>query len=77
MNSPITGNPNVVRSVVSNGTAPAEALERIYLATLSRRPTAAETKMLTEYLSKNGTTPTAYGDILWAVLNSSEFTLVR
>ena len=33
--------------------------------------------MLTEYLGKNGTTPAAYGDVLWAVLNSSEFTLVR
>ena len=77
MNSPITGTANVVRSVVPTGAAPTEALERVYLATLSRRPTAAETKMLTEYLAKNGTTPNAYGDVLWAVLNSSEFTLVR
>jgi hypothetical protein len=77
MNSSITGNPNVVRSIVPPGTAPAEAVERIYLTTLSRRPSASETTMLTEYLSKNGTTPAAYGDILWAVLNSSEFTLVR
>jgi hypothetical protein len=77
MNSPITGNPGVVRSIVPPGTAPADAVERVYLTALSRRPSAAEAKMLTEYLSKNGTTPAAYGDILWAVLNSSEFTLVR
>src|SRR5262249_8135519 len=30
MNSPITGNPNVVRSIVPPGTAPAEAGERVY-----------------------------------------------
>jgi len=46
------------------------------LATLSRRPTADEVKKLTEYVDRVGA-PTAYGDILWAVLNSSEFTLVR
>ena len=77
MNSPVTGNPAVVRGIAPPGTAPAEAVERIYLTALSRRPTASETKMLTEYLGKNGTTPAAYGDVLWAVLNSSEFTLVR
>ena len=74
---PVTGNPAVVRGIAPPGTAPAEAVERIYLTALSRRPTASETKMLTEYLGKNGTTPAAYGDVLWAVLNSSEFTLVR
>jgi hypothetical protein len=31
---------------------------------------------LTEYTDRVGA-PAAYGDILWAVLNSSEFTLVR
>ena len=35
-----------------------------------------ETKNLTAYASRVGA-QIAYGDILWAVLNSSEFTLVR
>jgi hypothetical protein len=75
MNSPIANNAASVRALVGNG-KPAEALEKIYLATLSRRPTAEETKNLTEYVDRVGAN-TAYGDILWAVLNSSEFTLVR
>lgn len=75
MNSPIANNAASVRALVGNG-KPAEALEKIYLATLSRRPTAEETKNLTEYIDRVGAN-TAYGDILWAVLNSSEFTLVR
>jgi hypothetical protein len=33
--------------------------------------------MLTEYVAKAGSPATGYGDILWAVLNGSEFTLVR
>ncbi|HVL14338.1 MAG TPA: hypothetical protein VM529_17330, partial [Gemmata sp.] len=57
--------------------APAEAIERIYLAALSRRPTPDEMTILTEYVAKAGSANTAYSDILWAALNSSEFTLIR
>jgi hypothetical protein len=77
MNSPIANNPTVVRAIVGSATKPEDAIEQIYLAALSRRPTADETKMLTEYVAQAGSPVTAYGDILWAVLNSSEFTLVR
>lgn len=55
----------------------AQSLERLYLSTLSRRPTAAESQRLTEYIAKNGSTPATYEDILWAILNSSEFMMVR
>ncbi|MCS6864472.1 MAG: DUF1549 and DUF1553 domain-containing protein [Gemmataceae bacterium] len=75
MNSPITNNPAVVRAIVGNS-SPAEAIERIYLTALSRRPTAEERKNLMSYVERVGGM-TAYSDILWAVLNSSEFTLVR
>jgi hypothetical protein len=54
---------------------PSEALERIYLATLGRRPTAAEAAKLAEFVKKSGDARTAYGDVIWAVLNSSEFAL--
>jgi hypothetical protein len=77
MNSNIANNPAAVRGVVGSATRPEDAIERIYLAALSRRPTAAELKALTDYVAKAGTPMTAYGDILWAALNSSEFTLIR
>jgi len=76
MNSPIANNPAAVRAVTGGATKPEEAIERIYLAALSRRPTADEVKSLTAYVSRVGAS-TAYGDILWAVLNSSEFTMIR
>jgi hypothetical protein len=77
MNSPIANNPAALRTVIGSATDPTEAVERIYLAALSRRPTADERKTLAEYVAKVGNKQTALGDILWAVLNSSEFTLVR
>ena len=76
MNSPIANSPAAVRAVTGGTSKPEEAIEKIYLAALSRRPTADETKTLTAHVGRVGA-PTAYGDILWAVLNSSEFTLVR
>jgi hypothetical protein len=77
MNSPIANNPATVRTIIGSATEPPDAIERIYLAALSRRPTADENKALTEYVARASTRATAYGDILWAVLNSSEFTFVR
>ncbi|MFM8270732.1 MAG: DUF1553 domain-containing protein, partial [Gemmata sp.] len=76
MNSPIANNPAAVNAVTGSATRPEDAIERIYLAALSRRPTADELKNLTDYVAKNGNRP-GYSDILWAVLNSSEFTLIR
>jgi hypothetical protein len=77
MNSPIANNPAAVRAIAGSASDPEEAIERIYLAALSRRPTSDEKKTLTEYVNKSSTRIAAYGDVLWAVLNSSEFTLVR
>src|SRR5262249_36907048 len=55
---------------------PAQTIERLFLATVSRRPTAAETQRLEKYMQANNGNPSkAYGDIVWALLNSSEFTV--
>jgi hypothetical protein len=65
-----------VRQTVKPDQLPARNIERLFLATLSRRPTAAETQRLTKYLRANNSNPSrAYGDILWALLNCSEFNL--
>jgi len=77
MNSKITGSPAVLRQFASPGAKPAEVIEKLYLATLSRRPTDAEVKKLTDYSAKAGGPAEACGDILWVLLNSSEFAMVR
>ena len=51
------------------------ALEKLYLTALARRPTADETKRLTAYIAKNPTD--GYADVLWSLLNSSEFGMIR
>src|SRR5262249_35699828 len=76
-NSPIANNPGAVRMVLGGIAKPDEAFEKIYLAVLARHPTAEEKKTLTAYTGRIGNANTAYSDILWATLNSSEFTLIR
>ncbi|HJZ59402.1 MAG TPA: DUF1549 and DUF1553 domain-containing protein [Gemmataceae bacterium] len=77
MNSRITGNPAVIRTFAGPKDTPAQVIEKIYLAALSRRPTKAELDRLTQYVTKAASPTEAYGDILWAVLNSSEFAMVK
>jgi hypothetical protein len=77
MNSPFTNKAEAIAAdITKESKAPADAIERIYLTALSRRPTPAETHRMTTYVNRPGATPReSYGDILWALLNSSEFVL--
>lgn len=51
-------------------------IEQLYLRALSRRPTEAETLRLTSFVREHPVSPiAAYSDILWSMLNSSEFVL--
>ena len=53
-------------------------LEVLFLSTLSRKPTPREHKKLTKYVTDGGVTDNrreALADILWGLLNSSEFVL--
>lgn len=53
-------------------------VETLYLATLSRRPRAEESERLVKYVESGGAkkdAKAALGDVLWALLNSSEFIL--
>jgi hypothetical protein len=55
-----------------------EKLETLFLAALSRRPTAAEKEQLGAYISSGGTSQNsqeAMADVFWVLLNSSEFLL--
>jgi hypothetical protein len=51
-----------------------EALvEELYLRTLSREPTEKERVAALEYIETVNSRPTAFEDLFWALLNSSEF----
>lgn len=55
-----------------------DRVEILYLATLSRRPTESEQELLGEYISEEASGSELYeplADVLWALLNSAEFTM--
>jgi hypothetical protein len=65
----------VARAMKEGENVPSRVIERLYLYALSRRPAAEEIQRLLEFVRQNdGAEPrAAYGDILWAILNTSEF----
>src|SRR5262249_61256878 len=82
MNSPIMASARLTNvaakaSELSAGAKPERAIEKLYPTALSRRPTADETKRMTEFVAKHENPRSAYGDVLWVLLNSSEFALNR
>ncbi len=50
-----------------------DALEQVYLRTLSRKPTEREREKSLNYVKKVGNRAEAFEDILWALINSTEF----
>lgn len=55
-----------------------ERIEMLFLATLTRRPTANERSKFVEYVHSGGATKNpqeAFSDVLWALLNSGEFSM--
>src|SRR5262249_15008367 len=66
----------VTKQIVGPGTAPEQAVEWLYLRVLSRRPSTDERNRLLTYLAQPGAErPQLYAEIVWALLNSSEFSL--
>jgi hypothetical protein len=75
MNSPMLNNGGKALEEALKCQTPAEAVDYLFVVTLSRHPTVAETQRLTGYVGKQKDQRTAYTDILWTLLNCSEFRL--
>jgi hypothetical protein len=77
MNSPQINaeTPAVARAIQVGANRPPAVIEQLFLAALARRPTAAEVKRLTEYVRRQQNPQSGYADVLWALVNSSEFAL--
>ena len=54
-----------------------EALGMVYLRTLARKPTDREMDKCRDYIAKAGNRTEAFEDILWSLLNSTEFQTKR
>jgi hypothetical protein len=76
MNGPQMNNAAMLTPILRSGKSPAQVVEHLYLATLSRRPTGHELNRTLALVRKHpDQARQAYADILWALLNSSEFML--
>jgi hypothetical protein len=54
-----------------------EIVTDLYLATLSRRPSAAELESSRTFLASSPTPKECYEDLLWALINSKQFLFVH
>jgi hypothetical protein len=57
------------------GASREQAIEKLYLATLSRRPRAEEVELMAKYLDKQADAEKGYVGVLWILLSSGEFVL--
>jgi Protein of unknown function (DUF1549)/Protein of unknown function (DUF1553) len=63
----------MLAGVLKAHSADEAALEEVYLRVLTRKPTEAELKKCVAFIKKVEDRSEAYEDILWALLNSTEF----
>jgi hypothetical protein len=68
---------NVLARILSSYPQDDEALRMLYMKTLARKPTDSEREKCTTFIAKTGKREEAFEDILWALLNSTEFQTKR
>ena len=68
---------NVLARILSSYPTDKEALGMLYLKTLARKPTDKEQEKCLAYIEKVNNRTEAYEDLLWALLNSTEFQTKR
>lgn len=62
-----------VKKLVDSKETPEQVIDTLFIRALSRHPTSEETKALRELIGEGGKDQAAYEDILWSLLNSTEF----
>ena len=65
----------VVQRLAGSGLSREQAIEQLYLTALARRPTAAEAKLMADFLDrrKDAKPEQGYSAVLWTLINSAEF----
>ena len=56
---------------------PREAIEQLYLGTLSRRPTDEEYQEASRFVQQSSAPRAGYSGVLWMLINRSEFIVIR
>ncbi len=64
---------SVLGAILAQNTDDPQALEALYLRVLSRAPTDEERAICRQYIADLGDRREAFEDILWSLINSTEF----
>jgi hypothetical protein len=75
MNAPQLNNGMANSPLVRSGKPVPQSVQDLYLTTLSRRPTPHELERSVAYVGRQRDTRQGLSDVLWALLNSSEFSM--
>jgi hypothetical protein len=67
--------PPLVEQLVKRKLPRDQAIATLFLATLTRRPTANEMKLMADYLEHRQEPEKGYSGILWILFNTNEFVL--
>lgn len=77
LNDALTNNPTRLVDQLAREKGDAETtVAQIYLAVLSRRPSAEESKLIQEFLQRQPAGAGAYQAVWWALVNSPEFAVI-
>jgi hypothetical protein len=68
---------NRIGKLLAANASPTQLLDELYLATLSRPPTATEANGLLEHVEKAKDKRVAWEDVAWGLVNAKEFLLRR
>ena len=77
MRTKLAESTNRINAMLDAKMAFPQAIEELYFAALTRSPTPAEAKCMEEYVTQAADFRTAIEDILWALINSQEFAIIR
>jgi hypothetical protein len=66
-----------VTSLLATQKTDVEIIQELYLVTLSRDPSEAETKAALEFLPEAASRQEFFEDLLWTLINSKQFLFVR
>jgi hypothetical protein len=67
--------PPIVDKLVKSKVSKEKAVDTLFLAALTRYPTASEMKLMTGFVERRKDLPTGYTGVLWILFNSNEFVL--
>jgi len=71
----LTNKDSLIFRTIANVASPPDKVETVFLSVLNRRPTLTEKDIARQELAAHG--DEAYGDIIWALINTREFYFIQ